>query len=334
VSAAIRPSLGAPHARLLGLGAYRPATVVTNAEICARIDSTDEWIRERSGIVERRRAAEDESVVDMAVVAAEKALAAAGISPEQVGCVPVATFTWLWQTPAAAALVADRLGATSAAAFDVSAACAGFTYGLALANDMVRGGSSEYVLVIGSEKLSDVVDPTDRGSAFLFGDGAGAVVVGPSTEPGIGPVVWGADGAQGSAITQTESWNVLREDPGATFPHLTMKGQAVFRWAVYEMAPVASQALERAGVRPQDLDAFIPHQANLRIVDAMVRRIGLPETVAVARDIADTGNTSAASIPLAMSRLLDSGAARSGDTALVIGYGAGLAYAAQVVALP
>ena len=324
---------GPEHARILSVGGYRPARVVTNAEICERIDSTDEWIRERTGIVSRRFAAPDESVVDMAVAAAGKAIAQAGIAAEQVGAILLATVTHPLQTPSAAVDVAYRLGATNAGAYDLSAACAGFCYGVATANDMVRGGSAEYVVVIGVEKLSDFTDSYDRSSAFIFGDGAGAVVIGPSDEAGIAPTVWGSDGSQYDAITQRASWIDVR-DHNVDFPHLTMQGQKVFRWAVWQMAPVAARALEVAGVAPGDLGAFIPHQANMRIIDAMIKTLKLPAHVPVARDIAETGNTSAASIPLAMERMLESGEAKSGDTALLIGFGAGLVYAAQVVVLP
>jgi 3-oxoacyl-[acyl-carrier-protein] synthase-3 len=187
--------------------------------------------------------------------------------------------------------------------------------------------------VIGCEKLSDFTDSYDRTSAFIFGDGAGAVVIGPSDTPGIGPTVWGSDGSQYDAITQRASWIDVR-DHNVDFPMLTMQGQKVFRWAVWQMAPVAQQALDAAGVAAADLDAFIPHQANIRIVDAMVRALKLPDHVPVARDIVDSGNTSAASVPLAMERMLESGQATSGGTALLIGFGAGLVYAAQVVTLP
>jgi 3-oxoacyl-[acyl-carrier-protein] synthase III len=329
---AITPAVGAQHARILGVGGYRPARIVTNAEICERIDSTDEWIRERSGIVSRRFAAPDESVVDMAVAAAGKAIAQAGINPEQIGCVMLATVTHPLQTPSGAADIAHRLG-TTAAAMDISAACAGFCYGVSMANDMVRGGSAEYVVVIGCEKLSDFTDSYDRTSAFIFADGAGAVVIGPSEEPGIGPTVWGSDGSQYDAITQRASWIDVR-DHNVDFPMLTMQGQKVFRWAVWQMAPVAHKALAAAGITADDLDAFIPHQANMRITDAMIKALKLPAHVPVARDIAETGNTSAASIPLAMERMLESGEAKSGGTALLIGFGAGLVYAAQVVTLP
>jgi 3-oxoacyl-[acyl-carrier-protein] synthase-3 len=330
---AIKPSVGAAHARILGLGGYRPTRVVTNEEICERIDSTDEWIRERSGIESRRFAAPDESVVDMCIAAAGKAIAQAGLLPEQVGAVVVATVTHPLQTPSAAADVAHRLGATGAAAFDVSAACAGFCYGVSMANDMVRGGSAEHVVVIGCEKLSDFTDSYDRSTAFIFGDGAGAVVIGPSDEPGIAPTVWGSDGSQYDAITQRASWIDVR-DHNVEFPMLTMQGQKVFRWAVWQMAPVAKRALAAAGITLDELDAFIPHQANMRIIDAMVKTLKLPAHVPVARDIREAGNTSAASIPLAMERMLESGEVKSGGLALLIGFGAGLVYAAQVVRLP
>lgn len=334
MSAAILTPSGAKYARILAVGGYRPARIVSNDEICLRIDSTDQWIRERSGIIERRWAAEDESIVDMAVAAASKALATSGISADQIGVVMLATVTHPLQTPSASVEVAAQLGATAAAALDLSAACAGFCYGVALASDMVRGGSAKYVLVVGVEKLSEWIDHDDRGTAFLFADGAGAVVIGPSDEPAIGPVVWGADGTMSGAINMTQTLIQYRKNPGSQFPTLTMEGQTVFRWAVGEMSKVAQQALDVAGVVAGDLDAFIPHQANMRITDAMLRAIKLPEHVPVARDIAYTGNTSAASIPLAMERMLESGEIPHGGTALLIGFGAGLVYAAQVVTLP
>lgn len=325
---------GAPFARMLGVGSYSPARVVTNAEMCERIDSTDEWIRERSGITERRFAAPDETVADMAVAAASKALASAGITADQVDCVIVASVTHLKATPSAAAEVSHRLGAGRAPAFDISAACAGFCYGLSMAQDFIRGGSAKYVVVIGVEKLTDIVDPNDRSTAFLFADGAGAAVIGPSDTPAIGPTVWGADGSQLDAITMSGRYEDLRDNDTAEYPHVVMQGQAVFRWAVHDMSIVAQQALDAAGITADQLDAFIPHQANLRIVDAMVRSLKLPADIPVARDIVTSGNTSAASIPLAMDHMLQAGQIRSGGLALLIGFGAGLAYAAQVVELP
>lgn len=325
---------GARHARILSVGSYRPSRVVTNEEICLRIDSSDSWIRERSGIVSRRFAAPEESVTDMAEAAARTAIERAGLNPADIDAVLVATVTHPYQTPSSATLLAHRLGATPAAAFDISAACAGFCYGIALASDMIRGGSARNVLVVGTEKLSDFLDLDDRSSAFIFGDGAGAIVVGPSDTPGIGPTVWGADGSQWDAIINKKSWIDYRDDPDREWPALTMAGPAVFRWAVWQMSPVAQKALDASGLTAADLDAFIPHQANVRIIDAMVKELRLPPELPVARDVAETGNTSAASIPLAMDRMLSEGEAPHGGRALLIGFGAGLAYAAQVVELP
>lgn len=332
---------GARHAAILGLGGYRPERVIDNAEVCTWIDSSDEWIRDRSGIVTRRWAAPDETVVDMSLPASRTALEQAGIRPEQVSVVVVATITHPFQTPAAAPMIADRLGCVDAAAFDISAACAGYCHAVAMAGDMVRGGSAEYVLVIGVEKLSSLVDPHDRGSAFIFGDGAGAAVVGPSATTGIGPTVWGSDGKQWDVIRQRRSWWDIRDqgdaaqtEDGLDPSTMSMAGPSVFRWAVWSMAPVAQQAIDKAGIRAEDLDAFIPHQANMRIIDAMIKQLHLPSDIAVARDIAQTGNTSAASIPLAAERMLREGEAPHGGLALQIGFGAGLSYAAQVVVLP
>ena len=334
MTAPLQSPAGAAFARILSTGSYRPERVVTNAEVCERIDSTDEWIRERSGIIERRYAAADESAVDMAVHAADKALAAAGIAADQVGFVLVATVTHPYPTPSAAAEVAYRIGAVNAAAADIGSACAGFCYGLAMAQDMVRGGSATYVVLVGVEKLSDWINLDDRGTGFIFADGAGAVVIGPSDEAAIGPVVWGSDGSQLDAICMTGSLIDYRDNVDIHFPTLVMKGQQVFRWAVSKMVGTSQEALARAGVTADQLDAFIPHQANMRITDALIRSLQLPDHVSVARDIETTGNTSAASVPIAMDRMLASGEAPHGGTALLIGFGAGLAYAAQVVTLP
>ena len=319
---------------LLGIGGYRPRKVVPNADIVERIDSSDEWIRTRSGIQTRRMAAPDETVEMMSVAAAEKALERAGVRSDQIDCVIVSTVSHLMQTPAVATRIAQNLGATPAAAFDISAACAGFCYGIALASDMVRGGTSTYVLVIGVERLTDLTDFDDRGTAFLFGDGAGAAVVGPADEPGISPVVWGSDGSKYDLIRQEKGWDQAFESDQPQWPHIRMEGNAVFRWASFDVAKVCHQALEKAGIGVEDLDAFIPHQANMRITDAMARTLKLPDRVAIARDIVDQGNTSAASIPLAMERMLEEGSIAPGDKALLVAFGAGLVYAAQVVTVP
>ena len=332
--AAIQSDTGTPYAAVLGVGSYRPSLVVPNSEIVDAIDSSDEWIQQRSGIKTRRWASEDETVQSMSVGASRKALESAGIDVAQVDAIVVATVSHMFQTPAVATAIAYELGTDRPAAFDISAACAGFCHGVALASDMVRGGSAKHVLVIGVERLSDLTDVGDRGTAFIFSDGAGAAVVGPSDEPGIGPVVWGSDGEQFDLIRQREDWRdvIVAENP--RMPHLVMQGNPVFRWAAFEMAKVAQQTLDRTGSSADDLDVFVPHQANMRITDAMARAMKLPEHVRIARDIADQGNASAASIPLALDRMIAEGEARSGDLALLIAFGAGLAYAAQVVRVP
>jgi 3-oxoacyl-[acyl-carrier-protein] synthase-3 len=319
-------------ARIISVGAYRPATVVANADICEAFDSSDEWIQRHSGIRTRRFADPAETIPYMAQQAAAKALVEAGIEAQQVSVVLLATMSYLHQTPAAAAHVAHALG-TEAAAFDVMSACAGFSTGLALARDLVRSGSAEYVLVVGAERMSDLIDPKDRSTAFLFGDGAGAAVVGPADDVlGIGPVVWGSDGSQAGLIAQHESWLDGLGEPGSR-PFMLMDGPRVYRWAVTQIPAVARQALERARVTPDDLVAFVPHQANLRIIETVASALELPPHVAVARDVVDMGNTSAASIPLALERLRAEGA-EGGGPALLLGFGSGLSYAAQVVRLP
>jgi 3-oxoacyl-[acyl-carrier-protein] synthase-3 len=319
---------------VLGLGHYRAGRVVPNSEVVGAIDSSDEWIQQRSGIIERRWALPDESVQSMSVGAAREALEDAGLQPGQIDCIVVATVSHMLQTPSAATAIAHELGAGNAAAFDISAACAGFCHGMALGSDLVRAGSATYVLVIGVERLSDITDPTDRGTAFIFSDGAGAAIVGPSDEPGIGPVVWGSDGEQYDLIRQREDWRDVIVSENPRMPHLVMQGNAVFRWAAFAMAKVAQEALDRTGISADDLDLFVPHQANMRIIDAMARSMKLPAHVKIARDIAYQGNSSAASIPLALRQMVKDGEAKSGDLALLIAFGAGLTYAAQVVRVP
>ncbi|MBB1013574.1 3-oxoacyl-[acyl-carrier-protein] synthase III [Dietzia kunjamensis] len=330
---------GAPGSTLLGIGAYRPERVVSNEEICETIDSTSEWIYERSGILNRRFASADESIVMMSTEAARKAVASAGIEPELVDAVILCTSTNWTQVPHAAPQVATNLGRNGIAAFDLTAGCAGFGYGLAVATNMIRGGASRYVVVIGVEKMSDGIDFTDRNTSFIFGDGAGAVVVGPAETNDISPVVWGSDGEQGSAISQTKDFKAYVDevDSGAEDvrqPFLTMNGSKVFRWAAVQVSKVCAETLETAGVTAEQIQAFVPHQANGRINSAMAKHLGLPDTVAIANDIEQTGNTSAASIPLAMETMLREGQSKQGDVALCIGFGAGLSYAGQVVRLP
>ncbi|WP_426736870.1 beta-ketoacyl-ACP synthase III [Plantibacter sp. 2H11-2] len=329
----LKQSRGSEFTRILGLGAARGDLSVPNDDLVGPINSSDEWIQQRTGIVTRTRASADVSAVDLAAEAGAEAIAAAGISPEQVDLVLIATISNVQQSPSMAAVVADRVGANPAAAYDLNAACAGYAYAIAQADALIRSGAAHYALVIGAEKLSDIVDPTDRSISFLLGDGAGAAVVGPSDFPGISPTVWGSDGSKADAVGMSGTLTEFR-DGTAAWPTLRQEGQTVFRWAVWEMAKVAKQALEEAGVEASDLAAFIPHQANMRIVDEFAKQLKLPETVVIARDIETTGNTSAASIPLATHRLLQGHPELSGGLALQIGFGAGLVFGAQVVVLP
>jgi 3-oxoacyl-[acyl-carrier-protein] synthase-3 len=319
--------------RIYSLGASRGDLTVTNDDIAGPINSSDEWIRQRTGIVTRMRASKNRSLMDMAVEASNEAIKKAGIKPSEIEAVIFSTITHPYQTPSAAALLAELVGANPAPAFDISAACAGYCYGIAQADSLVRSGTAKYVLVVGGEKLSDFVDPTDRSISFLLGDGAGAAIVGPADSPGISKSVWGSDGSKWEAVGMTGSLLDFRDGTGS-WPTLVQEGQSVFRWAVWEMVKVAKLALEVAGVKPEELSALVTHQANERIIDEMAKQLALPETVVIAKDIITTGNTSAASIPLAMHALLAEGRIKSGDLALQIGFGAGLAYGAQVVVVP
>jgi 3-oxoacyl-[acyl-carrier-protein] synthase-3 len=299
--------------------------VVTNDDLANIVETNDEWIRSRVGIASRRVAAEDETVADMAEAAGAKALAASGLEPPAIDLVIVATCSPRVPLPNVAATVAYRLGIVAPGAYDLNAACAGFCYAMATASDAVRAGSARNVLVIGAEKMTDWLDWTDRSTCIIFADGAGAAGVGPvpDGEPsGIGPVVWGSAGDLADKITIREDNRAIRQD-----------GQAVFRWATTALHPVALEACARAGVSPADLTAFIPHQANLRIIEAIARKLGIPRE-RVADDIVHAGNTSSASIPLALSRMAEQGRLEPGTPALLIGFGAGLSYAAQVITVP
>ncbi|WP_307534250.1 beta-ketoacyl-ACP synthase 3 [Streptomyces sp. V3I8] len=320
--------------RILGVGSYRPGNVVGNEEICALIDSDPEWIEKRSGIRTRHFADADETIPVMGARAAEKALSAAGLTPSDVSCVILCTMSYLYQAPPAAAACVAELGARGAAAFDLGAACAGFSHSLAVARDLVACGQSEHVLVVGAERMSDIVDPRDRSTAFIFGDGAGAAVVGPADEPGIGPVVWGTDTEHLGAIRQSRSFAEVRGDPLARWPFLEMAGPEVFRWAIGAVAEVCRQALAASGVTVRDIEAFVPHQANVRIVDAAVKALRLPASVEVARTVREDGNVSGASIPLALDTLAAAGRVRPGALVLTAGFGSGLSYSAQVVVAP
>ncbi|HEY0374951.1 MAG TPA: beta-ketoacyl-ACP synthase III [Amnibacterium sp.] len=332
---ALHQAAGHPGSRILAFGASRGDLIVTNDDIAGPINSSDEWIRQRTGVVERRRASDGMEAIDLAVDASKQAIENAGIDPKQIGAVLVSTISNTVQTPSLAALLTERIGATPAPAYDISAACAGYTYGIAQADAFIRSGLAEYVLVVGAEKLSQFAKPTDRTISFLLGDGAGAAVLGPSEEPGVAATVWGSDGSKWDAVGMDSPLAAYRDGAGAVaWPTLRQEGQTVFRWAVWEMAKVAQQAIDAAGITADDLAAFIPHQANIRIIDELAKQLKLPEHVAIARDIVTTGNTSAASIPLAAHALLAEHPELSGGLALQIGFGAGLVFGAQVVRLP
>ncbi len=328
----LRPTAGTPGARVLGWGSSQPPRVVTNDELAERVDTNDEWIRDRVGIISRRIADPETKLVEIAADAGSKAVADAGLSPADVDAIIVATCTMTNQMPNAAAQVGTRIGLSAPGAFDVNTACAGFCYGLGIASDLVRAGSSRHVLVIGAEKLSDWLDWDDRATCIIFADGAGAAVVGPAAtveEIGVGPLVWGSDGSQHQLIR-------ILEEPGKS-GSIHQEGQAVFRWATTQIAPIALRAIERAGLAPEDIDVFIPHQANLRIIDAVAKRLrkdGARDDMRVAQDIVHSGNTSSASIPLAIDHMRAAGQISRGDVMLLVGFGAGLCYASQVVICP
>jgi 3-oxoacyl-[acyl-carrier-protein] synthase-3 len=316
-------------ARLLGLGSMQPERVVTNDELAARVDTNDEWIRARVGIESRRIADEDTLLVEMAAEAGVRALKDSGVEPTDIDAVIVATCTMPDAIPNAAAQVAHRIGIPAPAAFDVNTACSGFSYGVAVAADLVRAGTTRNVLVIGAEKLSDWLDWDDRSTCIIFADGAGAAVVGVAPDAdsvGVGPVAWGSAGDQ---------YETIRINPDTRALH--QEGQAVFRWATTQVAPVALRAIELAGLTPADIDVLVPHQANLRIVEAVAKRLrakGARADMRVADDIVHSGNTSSASIPLALDHMRTQGRLRSGETVVLVGFGAGLSYAAQVVVCP
>jgi 3-oxoacyl-[acyl-carrier-protein] synthase-3 len=328
------------ESQILSVGSYRPKRLVPNSEIVDLIESSDEWIQQRTGIVTRRFADESEQLLDMAIWAAEDALNNAKLTIDDIDTVIVATITFPFQAPSAATALLQRLGNPKAAAFDINAACAGFCYAVSMAHDFIKAGTSKKVLVIGAEKITDFTDPADRATAFIFADGAGAVVIGEAKEAGIGPVEWGSDADSRDAILMNPSWIDVRDNEsqltkaGIAWPNISQEGQKVFRWAVFSMSKAALKALDSAGLTVNDIDAFIPHQANIRIIETMAKEMNLPDSVIIADDIRVNGNTSAASIPLAMDALLDQYPELHGKLALIIGYGAGLVYAGQVVKLP
>ncbi|SDT65877.1 beta-ketoacyl-ACP synthase III [Actinoplanes derwentensis] len=311
--------------RIVAMGHYQPSRVVTNDDLANTLDTNDAWIRDRVGIAERRIAG-SESVADMAVFAAEKALATSGIAAADIDMVVVATCSAEDRCPNVATAVAARLGIKAPAAFDLNTACSGFSYALATVDHAIKAGASRNALVIGAEKLSDVVDWSDRTTAVLFADGAGAAVVSAvaeGEEAQIGPVLWGSAPDKGDALT-IAGWR----------PYIKQTGQVVFRWATTELAPFAAEVCRRAGIEPSELAAFVPHQANTRIIDGIVKRLGLSPDAIVAKDLVESGNTSAASVPLALSKLIERREVPSGAPVLLFGFGGGLTYAGQVIRCP
>jgi 3-oxoacyl-(acyl-carrier-protein) synthase III len=321
-----------PHSRILGIGAYRPRRVVRNAELARVLGRTPKWMESRSGIQERRFASPDETLAMMGAEAARKALAHASVPARDIDLVLLASTSNMLRTPPTAVVIGYELGAQGAAAFDLSAACAGFCHAVGVASDAVRSESARNVLVIGAERMTDIVNGEDQEISFLFADGAGAVVIGPSELAGIGPVVRGADASYYETPRMRSTWAA---GPAAQDrPWLRMNGPSVFRWVMQEVGTAAARAMDSVGIGPGELGAFIPHQANLRMIDLMSQRLGISTGTAVSRDVVRAGNTSSASVPLAMEAMLAANQAASGDSALILGFGAGLNYAGQVVLLP
>ncbi|MGV9547414.1 beta-ketoacyl-ACP synthase III [Streptomyces ardesiacus] len=315
-----------PGNRIVAMGHHQPSRVLSNADLEQMVETSDDWIRRRTGIATRRIAGEDESVTDMAAAAAAKALAASGLAPAEIGFVTVATCSAMDRCPSIAAQVAARLGIPSAVCFDLNNGCAGFTTALAGADHALRAGAARHALVVGAEKMSDVTDWSDRRTCVLLADGAGAAVISPTEagDDGIGPVVWGSDPTRGDAVRLRDSWQ----------PKFTQEGQTVFRWATTELPAFVEDACRRAGIATTDLAAVVTHQANLRIIEALTRRLALRDDVVIARDVVDSGNTSAASVPLALSKLVERGEVPAGAPVLLFSFGGGLSWAGQVVACP
>jgi len=321
------------HATVAGLGSVLPDRVVPNEWFEAFIQTSDEWIRERTGIRERRFAADEQTTSDLAAVAATRALEAASISPEQVDLLVCATLTGDTPIPSTAVWVQRKLG-IGAPAFDVNAACAGFSYAMSTATAFIESGQAETVVVMGAEVLSRVMNFHDRTTCVLFGDGAGAVVLRRSEEPGVLGSVLGADGRAaeiliipgGGSAEPASHDSVDKNDHAIQMPN----GREVFKRAVVEMSNACRQLLEKSGFGPEDVDLLIPHQANARIMIAVAERLKIPIDHAVV-DVESVGNTSAASIPVALDRAWRAGRVREGDLVLLTSFGAGLAWGANLI---
>lgn len=309
--------------RVVALGHYQPSKVITNEDLAAMVDTNDEWIRSRVGIKTRHMAGPDEPVDELAYQAAGKALASAGLTPDDIDLVLVATSTAIDRSPNMAARVAAKLGmGSSPAVMDINVVCSGFTHALATADHAIRAGAATRALVIGADKMTEITDWSDRTTCVLTGDGAGAAVVEACEESGIGPVLWGSVPSMGNAVR-------IEGSP----PVFAQEGQSVYRWTTSQLPPLARKVCEKAGITPEDLAAVVLHQANLRIIEPLAAKIGAVNAV-VARDVVDSGNTSAASIPMALSKLVERGEIPSGAPVLLFGFGGNLSYAGQVISCP
>jgi 3-oxoacyl-[acyl-carrier-protein] synthase III len=309
------------------VGSHVPSGILTNADLEKMVETSDTWIRERTGIVERRIAAVNETTTDLAAQAAQDALAAAGLRPQDTDLIICATSTPDSMFPSVASGVQERLGAHGPA-FDVQAACTGFLYAMSIADRFVTGGQAKQAIVIGSETLTKIINFKDRGTCVVFGDGAGAVVLGPASNgAGIKSCVLGADGSGGDLIYVAPGADGP-EGPGR--PEIRMDGRKVFRFATEILAQTTLEALEKAGVRLEDVKLIVPHQANARIIEAAGKRLGVSAEVMM-NDIAQYGNTSTASIPLALKDALAQDRLRTGDHLVLVGFGAGLTWGACVI---
>jgi len=315
------------HVTITGLGAHVPERVVTNDELSQLVDTSDEWIVERTGIRERRIAADSEALSDLALPAARKALEQAGLDGKDVDLLIVATVTPDMMFPSTAAILADRLDASEAAAYDLSAGCTGFMYGLAQAYGMVAGGLSRHALVVGGDVLSRILDWTDRSTVVLFGDGAGAVVIEPAEEAGFLAFELGADGAGGEHLWLPGSGSRKFEDPDQ---FVKMNGREVFKFATRVLVQSGEAVLDRCGTRIEDVDVYVPHQANVRIIDHATKKLGIPSERVVV-NVDRYGNTSSGSIPLALAEAQKDGRLPAGSLVLMTGMGAGLTWGSALM---
>jgi 3-oxoacyl-[acyl-carrier-protein] synthase-3 len=321
------------RAGIIGIGSAIPDQVLDNAYFEKIVDTNDEWIVGRTGIRERRIAPRDQAASDLGARAAQAALAKAGMSADEIDLVICATITGDMPFPATASIIQNKIGASRAAAFDLSAGCSGFVYGLSVASGFVSSRMYEKVLVVGSDLLSRMTDYEDRATCILFGDGAGAAVVTPAEDHGILSFVLGSDGS-GAELLKVEAGGSRCPTTAETVANkqqfIFMAGQEVFKFAVKIMGEASIQALNKCGLTPHDVDLFIPHQANVRIIDSAARRLGIsPDKVFV--NVHKYGNTSAASIPLAMDEAMREGRLKKGDIVVAVGFGAGLTWAANVI---